>query len=97
MTETGKVCPLLTASGRNAPPGFQDDEVWGAYVCLQARCALWFLNQCALLGIASTLASVTRVRECRVCGCTDEEGCPEGCYWVEPDLCSNCVGVEAGK
>jgi hypothetical protein len=32
---------------------------------------------------------------CRVCGCTDEWGCPGGCYWVEPDLCSDCVGVRA--
>ncbi len=28
---------------------------------------------------------------CRVCGCTDEEGCEGGCQWVEPDLCSQCV------
>lgn len=31
---------------------------------------------------------------CRVCGCTDMCGCMEGCWWVEPDLCSNCVGKE---
>lgn len=31
---------------------------------------------------------------CRVCGCTDEYGCDGGCYWVEPDLCSSCVGTE---
>lgn len=29
-------------------------------------------------------------RRCRVCGCTDICGCPEGCWWVEPDLCSSC-------
>lgn len=30
---------------------------------------------------------------CRVCGCTAERGCyPIRCYWVEPDLCSNCAG-----
>lgn len=28
---------------------------------------------------------------CRVCGCTDTNACPDGCYWVEPDLCSSCV------
>ena len=28
---------------------------------------------------------------CRICGCTDEEACPEGCTWVEANLCSNCV------
>lgn len=33
---------------------------------------------------------------CRVCGCTDQYGCPEGCYWVEPDLCSSCAG-DAGQ
>lgn len=33
----------------------------------------------------------TEERECRVCGCTDVDGCEGGCYWVEDDLCSNCV------
>jgi hypothetical protein len=32
---------------------------------------------------------------CRGCGCTDNRPCEtafgEGCYWVAPDLCSNCV------
>jgi hypothetical protein len=31
------------------------------------------------------------VRRCRVCRCTDEDGCDGGCSWVEPDLCSACV------
>jgi hypothetical protein len=31
------------------------------------------------------------VRSCRHCGCTDELGCPDGCSWDEPDLCSQCV------
>ena len=30
-------------------------------------------------------------RRCRVCGCDQERGCPKGCYWVGPDLCSSCV------
>ena len=28
---------------------------------------------------------------CRVCGCTQNNACPGGCYWVEEDLCSACV------
>jgi hypothetical protein len=28
---------------------------------------------------------------CRVCGCTDDHGCPGGCLWVAPDLCSRCA------
>jgi ParB/RepB/Spo0J family partition protein len=30
-------------------------------------------------------------RSCRVCGCTDQWGCEAGCWWVEEDLCSECV------
>lgn len=28
---------------------------------------------------------------CRVCGCSNDHACPEGCYWVEEDLCSVCA------
>lgn len=32
-------------------------------------------------------------RACRVCGCTEHWACePGSCSWVEPDLCSSCVG-----
>jgi len=31
---------------------------------------------------------------CRVCGCTWNNACPGGCYWVEPDLCSRCAEKE---
>lgn len=33
-----------------------------------------------------------RVRACRACGCTDDRACPDGCSWVDADLCSACVG-----
>jgi hypothetical protein len=33
-------------------------------------------------------------RRCRICGCTDDDPCPEGCYWVEDDLCSACAMAE---
>lgn len=32
---------------------------------------------------------------CRICGCTDLRACVSEtgpCHWVEPDLCSACVG-----
>lgn len=33
---------------------------------------------------------------CRVCGCTEALGCPpDGCSWVEKDLCSACAEVLA--
>ena len=30
---------------------------------------------------------------CRVCGCTDEAGCADGCEWVQNDLCSSCWSI----
>ena len=29
-------------------------------------------------------------RKCRLCGCTQNNACEGGCYWVEIDLCSKC-------
>lgn len=34
---------------------------------------------------------------CRVCGCTYDDPCEEGCYWVEPDLCSQCAQKSGRK
>lgn len=30
-------------------------------------------------------------RRCRICGCTQDNACPGGCWWVEEDLCSACT------
>jgi hypothetical protein len=30
------------------------------------------------------------VPRCRVCACTDDIGCMDGCWWIESDLCSSC-------
>jgi len=32
------------------------------------------------------------VQICRVCGCSNEDPCEGGCYWVKEDLCSACEG-----
>ena len=39
-----------------------------------------------------TGSALDEVARCRVCGCTDLDGCPDGCVWATPDLCSRCVG-----
>ena len=36
-----------------------------------------------------------RLLACRSCGCIDDQACPDGCYWVEADLCSACVPEDA--
>lgn len=36
-------------------------------------------------------------RECRYCGCTDDNACAGGCSWVADDVCSSCLrGNHAG-
>lgn len=40
--------------------------------------------------------TISRPR-CRKCGCTNEHGCPGGCYWVLADLCSTCAPARRGK
>lgn len=30
-------------------------------------------------------------RTCRVCGCTQYNACDGGCWWVQDDLCSECI------
>lgn len=39
-------------------------------------------------------ACAPEVDICRTCGCTDASGCVEGCWWIEPDLCSSCEGAQ---
>lgn len=32
-----------------------------------------------------------KIRRCRVCGCSQMNGCFEGCSWAEKHLCSKCA------
>lgn len=53
----------------------------------------WSLSTLELPDGGVTLVAVVlgEVQRCRVCGCTDDQACPGGCSWVEPDLCSRCA------
>ena len=31
---------------------------------------------------------------CRVCGCSEQDACPEGCGWAEDHLCTSCARKE---
>lgn len=42
------------------------------------------------------LPEVFGLSSCRQCGCSDWMSCDEGCWWVEPDLCSRCAVVGSG-
>lgn len=44
--------------------------------------------------IAYQVALAGVERKCRICGCTWNNPCKGGCYWVEENLCSKCGKVE---
>jgi len=35
-------------------------------------------------------SKIREEKKCRVCGCDDLHACKGGCFWIEPDLCSQC-------
>lgn len=43
--------------------------------------------------LPAVLATWDEDARCRTCGCTYHHPCPEGCGWVEADLCTACVGA----
>lgn len=53
--------------------------------------------------IPSDDLSLIAIRECRICGCTDDDctQCVEKtgkpCYWVQEDLCSACDRTKGGS
>lgn len=36
---------------------------------------------------------VSEEQKCKVCGCTQNNACEGGCYWVEDNLCSKCEEI----
>lgn len=52
-----------------------------------------------LVSMAAALKAADAVPgpACRVCGCTDDNACQGGCWWVEPDLCSACADDAEGE
>jgi len=46
----------------------------------------------ALVDLEAFEREYTKDWKCQNCGCTNENGCPAGCYWVAKNLCSECVG-----
>ncbi|HST80939.1 MAG TPA: hypothetical protein VLL08_04250, partial [Kineosporiaceae bacterium] len=47
--------------------------------------------EAALLQLVGDVPALPAVRKCRVCGCTDDEACPGGCSWSQPEICSTCA------
>jgi len=31
---------------------------------------------------------------CKICGCTTDSPCRDGCFWFERNLCSKCVRAD---
>lgn len=58
---------------------------------------MYLAAEAICIDIPELLAKVEEIkksmRRCRVCGCTDDNACDGGCYWVEDDLCSECAPI----
>lgn len=39
---------------------------------------------------SSVRITIEDLQVCRKCGCTEDDACEGGCWWVESDLCSSC-------
>lgn len=78
------------------PDSTKPEEIW-AFILRKIIGAPTTLHRdasvlCHMPALEKALAAQ---RRCRVCGCTDNNACfPASCYWVEDDLCSECVGKE---
>lgn len=59
------------------------------YQLLEESAAL--LLEVSGAGPLDDIAEIEDERKCRVCGCTWNNACEGGCYWVEDDLCSKCA------
>lgn len=73
----------------------EDDDRWFASLT-EARVSLTLsvaVDSNVVAGVPAILTGLIGEYggRCRVCGCTNEYGCPEGCAWVADDLCSACV------
>ena len=51
-------------------------------------------DSAVILHMPALEKALSMQRRCRVCGCTDYNGCACGCVWVEADLCSACIDKE---
>jgi hypothetical protein len=57
------------------------------------RQGLWDFDDAAgemEYGMSTLMPAGPPAHRCHVCGCTEHAPCAEGCWWIEPDLCSAC-------
>lgn len=96
------VATVMVGAGRSDVEGLPAANVEGCWytvweltegerarVAAGARIELWITHYGRPISPVS-LSVETRPGICRVCGCTDELACDEGCSWREPDFCSAC-------
>ncbi|WP_431222237.1 hypothetical protein ACQ86O_17945 [Serratia sp. L9] len=50
------------------------------------------INHCEVSRTAIFKVTPDDTQKCRVCGCSWSNACSDSCYWVEDDLCNECVG-----
>ena len=82
----------VIAGGENGPKARPMHPDWVRTLrdqCEEARVPFFFKQW------GEYIVPIDELPACRVCGCTEHNACPDGCWWIEEDLCSNCEGLEA--
>ena len=51
------------------------------------------LRDLSLANILRLVEISPETQRCATCGCVQDLGCDDGCWWIAPDRCSSCVGV----
>lgn len=75
--------------------GAEPEEIWAVMLHKVVHAPTALHRDASVIGHMPALErALDEQRRCRVCGCTERNACPGGCYWVEWDLCSECAGKE---
>lgn len=80
----------LAAGERELRPYHGAEVVLSDLLAAEAGGLVPALGGDAMPGVPSMLGPV-----CRVCGCSENDACEEGCGWAEADLCTACAAGDA--
>lgn len=78
------VAGVLVGHGRATP---RASQAWAAATAPHGAMTSWI--PAVQIGEPPAIADGPSL--CRICGCSDDDGCWPPCWWVESDLCSACA------
>ncbi len=86
----------MEAAARELTEVDSPEQIFWAALLKTARCDEFSVTHEFLPFMPLLEKALDAQRRCRVCGCTDYNGCICGCSWVAGDLCSECYELLRG-